>query len=106
AGARAALPRADSGPCSVSCGAGGPGGSPAWIRPAAASRALMDTVWRAAGMVTRSGGVTGPGSGTGPDGRTDRGGGADGQHRAREGTQVHGVLADLGDDHEHEDGVD
>ena len=29
-----------------------------------------------------------------------------GQHRAREGTEVQGVLTDLPDDHEHEDGVD
>src|SRR6516164_11499768 len=77
--ARAALTRADAGPSSPSCGGGGPDGSPNGNRPAAAWRALMDTVWRAAGLVARSGGVdrsgAGTGSGTGPDGRADRGGG-------------------------------
>src|SRR5215470_19389372 len=76
--ARAALTRADAGPSSLSCGGGAPGGSRAGIRPAAARRAFMDTVWRAAGLVARSGGVggsgAGTGSGTGPDDRADRGG--------------------------------
>src|SRR5215470_18952703 len=56
---RAALTRADSGPSSVSGSGGGPGGVLAWIRPAVARRAFIDTVWRAAGTVTRSGGVAG-----------------------------------------------
>src|SRR5215472_14488566 len=77
--ARAAVTRADAGPSTLSCDGGAPGGSRAGIRPAAASRAFMDTVWRAAGLVARSGGAgrpgAGAGSGTGPDGREDRGAG-------------------------------
>src|SRR6516164_2659940 len=77
--ARAAVTRADAGPSSPSCGGGGPDGSPNGNRPAAARRALMDTVWRAAGTVTRSGGVAGAGTGSGTgadtDSRGDRGGG-------------------------------
>src|SRR5579871_1562212 len=52
---RAALTRADAGTLCVSSGEGGPDGRLACIRPAAASRAFMDTVWRAAGVDSRSG---------------------------------------------------
>src|SRR6266581_4674918 len=78
---RAALTRADAGTFSVPSGGGGPDGRLACIRPAAAGRAFMDTVWRAAGMDTRSGAAAGPapgagsGTGTGPDGHGGRGGG-------------------------------
>src|SRR5690242_20516932 len=79
--ARAAVTRADAGSFALSAGAGGPDGWPNGNRPAAARRAFMDTVWRAAGTVTRSGEVTGAGAGNGsgtgagPDGGGDRGAG-------------------------------